>query len=262
MPFLDLDGEARELAPETTVGSGAQAAWRIPGKDLGARHFTVNLEGTSGAKVVPASDQNIVVVNSAQVPHTGVALKAGDIICAGGARFVFLTNRNDARPAADQATRGDWYLVEPASRQAFHLKKRSVHVGRDVSGIVIRDPQVSRHHADIRAEAGGYAIYSSGSSGTLFNGDKLSAPRYFSEGDQVRIGSTTLKFTQTLPAGAKVVEPTEAAEDDLTRRQTMVHQEAIQTGEVPTFSPQSRVHPLLIAALLIAVGAALYFLMR
>lgn len=262
MPFLDLDGETRELAPETTVGSGAQAAWRIPGKDLGARHFTINLEGSGGARIVPATDQNIVVVNSQQVPPSGATLSAGDIVCAGGAKFIYLANQNDARPASSQTARGDWYLVEPASRQAFHLKKRAVHVGRDVSGIVIRDPQVSRHHADIRAEAGGYAIYSSGSAGTLFNGDKLSAPRFFNEGDQVRFGGTTLKFTQTLPAGAKIVEPTESPEDDLTRRSTIMHQEAIQTGEVPTFSSKAGIHPLLIAALVIAVGVALFFLLR
>ncbi|MGI9076316.1 MAG: FHA domain-containing protein [Gemmatimonadaceae bacterium] len=262
MPFLDLDGETRELAPETTVGSGAQAAWRIPGKDLGARHFTINLEGASGARIVPATDQNIVVVNSRQVTTSGATLGAGDVVCAGSAQFVFLANQNDARPAASQAARGDWYLVESATSQAFHLRKRSVHIGRDVNGIVIRDPQVSRHHADIRAEAGGYAIYSSGTAGTLFNDEKLSAPRFLGEGDQLRIGNTTLKFTQTLPSGAKVVEPTEALEDDLSRRETILHQEAIQTGEVAAFASTKGINPLLVAGLVIVVVVALFFMLR
>jgi hypothetical protein len=54
MAFLELvgipDGTPRELGPETSVGSGAQVTWRVAGKDLAARHFTVHASGNGSVE--------------------------------------------------------------------------------------------------------------------------------------------------------------------------------------------------------------------
>ena len=54
MPFLEMNEDLREVTSETTIGSGAQASWRIANKDLAARHFTIRLNG-SEATIMPAT---------------------------------------------------------------------------------------------------------------------------------------------------------------------------------------------------------------
>ena len=49
MPYLELNGDVHELSDgETTVGSGAQATWRLAAHDLAARHFVVMVDPSSG----------------------------------------------------------------------------------------------------------------------------------------------------------------------------------------------------------------------
>ena len=64
------------------VGSGSQATWRLTGRDLAARHFRVQTQ-SDGARVVPASVQNIVVLNdsSATVALVGVAGTVAGVGC-------------------------------------------------------------------------------------------------------------------------------------------------------------------------------------
>ena len=108
MAFLELvgipDGTPRELGPETSIGSGAQVAWHVAGKDLAARHFTVHANGEGAAKVVPASAQHIVFVNGEPVPVHGAAIKGGDVISAGSAHFIYLKKESDKRPEVPAPT--------------------------------------------------------------------------------------------------------------------------------------------------------------
>ena len=89
--------------------------------------------------------------------------------------------------------------------------------------MLLRDPSVSRFHADIRAEAGQFVLYSMGSAGTKVNGHNLSAPQMLQEGDRIDIGDTTFVFTRTLPQGVAVADmSTDAEEEIVTRRSTVV----------------------------------------
>ncbi|MEJ7810156.1 MAG: FHA domain-containing protein [Gemmatimonadaceae bacterium] len=265
MPYLDLDGEPRELAPETTIGSGAQASWRIANKDLAARHFTLHLTGAGDGKILPGSDQNVVTVNGRQVPTAGAPVSSGDVIAAGAARFTFIVNRNDPRPRGLGSRSADEsYLVDMASRQAHHLRKRTIQIGREaVTGIVLRDPQVSRHHADIRAEGGGYALYSSGSSGTMVNGQALRAPRLLTEGDMIRIGSTTFTYTQVLPKGVAVVEPAGTEEEDtLSRRATVVSSAAVPAAMGGSYAVRRAPSPIILGTIAVTLLGVMYFVLR
>jgi predicted component of type VI protein secretion system len=265
MPFLELDEEIREIMADTTVGSGSQAAWRVPNKDLAARHFTIKVNGPNDVRVVPATDRSVVVIRGRQIPAEGVQLSSGDVISAGAAEFVYLSDRDAARGPARPAGAGEAYVVDATSRKAYHLKKRTVQIGRDAaSGIVLRDPTVSRHHADIRAEAGGYVLYSSGSSGTSLNDQPHQTPRLLDEGDRIRIGSALLTFTRALPQGVEVVEPSEAQEDDLSRRTTRYEQEAIATGQSPRYETRSGspVKLVVIIFVVLALAAAAFWMMR
>ena len=266
MPFLDLDGEVRELAAgDTTVGSGTQAGWRVHNADLAARHFTITVHGTGPAMLRPASAHGIVVVNGRQVPQGGATVAHGDVIAAGGARFRFIEDRKSALPDLP-APPGEGYLINEGERVAYPLSKKTVSIGRDAaSHVLVRDPSVSRFHADVRAEAGEYVLYAMGSAGTRVHGHGVSGPRLLEEGDEIGVGDQTFRFTrQPLPAGLTPV-PLGGGEDDdrLTRRPTMMSTEAITGGHRRAIPGPTRrpVLPLVIAVVLVVV-MILYWLGR
>ena len=232
MAVLETGGTIRELNDgETVVGSGANATWRLGGADLAARHFTVALGDGGQATVKSCSTQNVVLVNGRQLGVRPLPLADGDTIAAGTARFVYAKDAQSLRPAASADT-SPAYLVDERGRVAYPLARRSVSIGRDAGSIVVvRDPQVSRFHADVRTEAGAHVLYSMGSAGTLVNGHGVAAPRVLESGDKVEIGQTTLLFVVgTLPAGVKVSSGPLPEEGDWNRRPT-VSAATIDTGE-------------------------------
>ena len=236
MPVLETSGTIRELSdPETIVGSGAAATWRLGGADLSARHFTISLGSDGQASVKSCSTQNVVLVNGRQLGVRPLPLADGDTIAAGTARFVYARDEGSLKPATE-APAEKAYLVDERARVAYPLERRSVSVGRDAASIVVvKDPQVSRFHADVRSEAGAHVLYSMGSAGTTVNGYGLSAPRVLEPGDKIGIGQSTLVFVRgPLPGGVKVADQVPAATGEWSRRST-VSSQAINTGERPKY---------------------------
>ena len=267
MAFLELVGlpegtPPRALEPETSVGSGAQATWRVPSKDLAARHFTVHASGDGKAKVVPASAQHIVIVNGEPIPVAGAAIKAGDVISAGTAHFIFLNKETDRRPEIPEV-KGPAFLVDAQNRRAYPLNRRVVQIGREIGcNIVLKDTSVSRFHADIRAEGGRYAIYSMGSGGTKVGEETIKNPKVLCEGDEIRIGRATFTFTQgKAPAGMKVVDLEEHADESFARRETVVYQKAI-TGSHDAFKIRSGPGPMTIGAVVLILGVVAWLAAR
>ena len=241
MPVLETSGTIRELSDnETIVGSGAAATWRVGGADLSARHFTISLGSDGQASVKSCSTQNVVLVNGRQLGVRPLPLADGDTIAAGTARFVYAKNEASLKPAAEPDA-STAYLVDERARIAYALARRSVSVGRDAASIVVvKDPQVSRFHADVRSEAGAHVLYSMGSAGTTVNGSGLSAPRVLEPGDKIGIGQSTLLFTRgPLPAGVKMAESPAPATADWSRRST-INTQAINTGERPAYEGSAR----------------------
>jgi pSer/pThr/pTyr-binding forkhead associated (FHA) protein len=61
--------------------------------------------------------------------------------------------------------------------------------------IVLADPNVSRHHAEVRPAGDGFAVHDLGSTnGTLVNGTKIAGPHQLVDGDEVRLGNTAMHF--------------------------------------------------------------------
>ena len=263
MPFLQFDGDTRELSPgDTIVGSGTQAGIRISNVDLSARHFTVQRGGDGQVTVKPASAQQIVVVNDRQVPPGGQPLRHGDVIAAGAAEFVYLDDASAAAPARSRNMNAP-YLVNQAERSAYPLSKKSVSIGRDVaSHIVVRDPAVSRFHADVRSEAGQFVLYAQGSAGTQVNGQPVTAPRLLEEGDEIAVGGQTFRFTrQPLAAGLTQVALGAGEEDDkMSRRDTELGMSAVTSTQQP--ESQGRSMMPIVLAVVIVIAAAAYFLTR
>jgi uncharacterized Zn-binding protein involved in type VI secretion len=262
MAFLELDGTPRELGPETSIGSGSQAAWRVAGKDLAARHFTVHVSSGNSAKVVPASAQHIVIVNGEPVPVQGAAIKTGDIVSAGAAHFVYLNKESDKRPELPSPN-GPAYLVDAQNRRAYPLNRRVVQIGREIGcNIVLKDTSVSRFHADIRAEGGQHVIYSMGSGGTKVGTDSVTHPRMLRDGDEIRVGRATFTFTRDkVPPGMKVVELEEHADESFARRETVVYQKAI-TGSQETFAIKRSPAGVLVGAFMVLLGVVAWLAAR
>jgi predicted component of type VI protein secretion system len=262
----DLDGNPREFNGELMVGSGSQAEWRLAGLDLAARHFKVrgSIDGTGA--VVPASPQNVVVVSGKQVPAGGTPISSGDVIAAGNARFVFLKDAATARPAAAKPP-ADAHLIDTSSRKGYTLRKRVVQIGREIGcSIVLKDPTVSRFHADVRGEAGEFVIYSMGSSGTKINNQPARDPKILVEGDQIQVGDTIFTFTrQPLPPGVRPVQFEDHDDDAFSRRSTQLAQRAVtmEGGKYPVDgSRRLPLMPMLIGAAIASILLVLYLVFR
>jgi pSer/pThr/pTyr-binding forkhead associated (FHA) protein len=137
-----------------------------------------------------------------------------------------------------------------------------VSIGRDAaSHIIVRDPTVSRFHADVRSEAGEFVLYAMGSSGTQVNGHGVSAPHLLEEGDVVQVGDQRFRFTrQPLPPD---VTPAELGagedEDRLTHRPTLTA-EAIGRRRHAWPTRRRPVLPIVIAVA-VAVAVVAYLIM-
>jgi len=271
MPFLELEGKPdlennpRELVGDVIVGSGSQATWRLSGNDLAARHFRIALNNGS-ALVTPASPQNVVVLNGNQVPTEGAQLATGDVLAAGQARFVFLDRADSKRPEAVTAA-PDAHLIDASARKGYTLRRRVVQIGREIGcSIVLKDPTVSRFHADVRAEGGQFVLYAMGSSGTKVNGQPTVAPRLLREGDLITMGDTTFTFTANeMPLGIRPVQFEDHEDDAFSRKNTQLAQRVI-TSEHGKFARGNRKQlplvPILIGAAIVVVALLLYFLFR
>lgn len=225
MAVLEHDGSAIHLGADTTIGSGTQAAPRIQGKDLSARHFVVRVDPAGAALVAPSGESCVVTVDGMQVPRSGTPLRDGAVIAAGQAVFVY--GAGEQAPRVTPASASGGYLIDTTSRRAYQLSRRTVQIGRDAgAGIVLKDPTVSRFHADVRSEAGGYVLYSSGATGAFVNEEEVARPRLLQNGDEVRIGRITLAFTTVAPPGMKLHTPGGAEESAMTRRSTQLDMRA------------------------------------
>jgi predicted component of type VI protein secretion system len=214
MVWLQLNGSLLELRdPETVVGRGAQAGWRLLGIDLRARHFVV--AASDGCWTIrPHTTADVVALNGWQLDSRPVPLSDGDVVAAGCGFFGFSLERpepRDLRPA----TGAPPHLVIDAARCAHPLDHASTAIGSDPSNvIVLREPEAGLFHAEVRREAGGFALHPMGSSPTRLNGRPMTVPLLLNEGDEITIARTALRYTaQPLPAEIQLAD-TEAEQDD------------------------------------------------
>lgn len=222
MAWLAFEMLTRELRDgKLTVGSGADADWRIATADLMPRHFILTTHGDD-VSVRAGAAESVVVVNGAQLRAVPHRLVDGDLVLAGSGAFLFSgavpRTAPAARPAGPPA-----FLVDDRASLAHPLTSRSTPIGRDASNlIVVRDPTASRFHAEVRREAGGFVLHSMGSGGTSVNGAPVLSPRLLCEGDTLEVAFTKLRFTRaTLSETLAVADPHTASHDEMSRRPTL-----------------------------------------
>jgi pSer/pThr/pTyr-binding forkhead associated (FHA) protein len=93
-------------------------------------------------------------------------------------------------------------IVEYAGRRTEMLLNGRLSIGRTRGcGVVIDHPTVSRTHACIEPDGGGYVIADTGSrNGTIIGDEPITDRRPLREGEVIRIGSCRKRMRQTAPA--------------------------------------------------------------
>jgi pSer/pThr/pTyr-binding forkhead associated (FHA) protein len=159
--------------------------------------------------------------------------------------------------------RGPAYIIHEFERRAYPLSDGVFRIGRDAtSDIIIREPAVSRAHAEVRAEAGEYVVHTTGATATLVNGSAISTPKQLKDGDRLTIGSAELTFTRSkLPLGVSIVDTSveRQRDDDVLTKRTTISNPILGATREPD-SPRSGMRMLLLL-FLAAAGAAYYFFM-
>ena len=96
----------------------------------------------------------------------------------------------------------------PNPGKAFELSKNEIYIGRDINNdIVINDSEVSRKHARLILQAGGFVLEDMGSTnGTFVNGQRLMGPHVLRAGEVVLFGeNVSLAFEPGYDADATMV---------------------------------------------------------
>lgn len=155
------------------------------------------------------------------------------------------------------------YLVYEFERRAYPLTADSFAIGRDAgSRIVIREPSVSRAHAEVRPDGDQYVLHASGPTGTKLNGAAVTTPEKLTDGDRIEVGSAELTFKRgRLPLGVSVVDvasPLGHDPDAMTKRDTITNPILAST---PATADKKKGAPTKLILLVILVMAAGYFFM-
>lgn len=104
--------------------------------------------------------------------------------------------------------------------QVYDLDQSTIEVGRDPSAdVVIDNVSVSRRHAEIRQEDGGWVVEDLGSSnGTFLHGEQLESARALEPGDEIGMGKFSIVFekvvqAETAPGSASQPQPVTSGDE-------------------------------------------------
>ena len=153
------------------------------------------------------------------------------------------------------------YLVHEVERRAYPLSDGPFSIGRDASsGIVIREPAVSRSHAEVRPEGDGFVLSATGATGTRLNGTPVTTATKLTDGDRIEIGSAEITYREgRLPLGVSVVDTAAGSAHDpdaMTRRPTITNPILGATATPPAEKKNS---PGPVILLLILIAAAVWY---
>jgi hypothetical protein len=104
-----------------------------------------------------------------------------------------------------------FYLIMrsgPNPGKSFELTKSEIYIGRDIhNDVVINDAEVSRKHARMTMQAGGYVLEDLGSTnGTFVNGQRLMGPHVLRPNELLMLGeNVSLVFETSYDANATAV---------------------------------------------------------
>jgi predicted component of type VI protein secretion system len=193
MPYFEFEHQLRAVGPGVlTIGSGPEAGWRILGHDLASVHVIITPQRDGRALVIRGAPDARIHVNGTESREGRAVLSVGDTIRIGTAEFAY-------RHADGQGAGRDGYLRDLGRARLFALRPIT-QIGRDPHcEVLLPEPNVSRLHAEVRLQDERYVVRPVGSADTSLNGRRLTEPAELTEGDELTIGSSTLRFTREMP---------------------------------------------------------------
>jgi pSer/pThr/pTyr-binding forkhead associated (FHA) protein len=260
--WLEYGGRLRRLAEgETVVGGATNAGLQVADADLLPRHFVLRVVGDEVWIRVWSSDA-VVALNGRQISTEDCKLDEGDTISAGSAHFHIWRTQPELPSVTGEGEPSRpprAHLIDTRDHVAYPLDRLSTNIGRSTANVIrLKDPTASRFHAQIRREAGGFALHSVGSSGTRINGRRVGSPQLLEDGDEIEIAYTTLRYTRaTPPEGVTVVPRTEGGGGEAAERPTIVR-ERLSLKRLRRAASQRRfgAPALLVGGVLIALALA------
>lgn len=100
-------------------------------------------------------------------------------------------------------------IRQPNQPPLFISIRGLIEVGRECNGLLLADPQVSRRHLSLDADAGRVIVNDLGSTnGSTLDGARLTAPSVLVPGSEVKCGETTIRLDAPAPVA---VRPDDAA---------------------------------------------------
>jgi len=116
------------------------------------------------------------------------------------------------------------YLIY--NNQVFHIKRSPLKIGRSLDNdIVIREPTISRVHAQILSNEDEFILEDlSSTAGTFINGDRIKKSRLKS-GDSIMISNIPLVFVYNAPQlGSRAKTPAAPREPFIPDNEPTVHE--------------------------------------
>lgn len=261
MAWLEYGGRLRKLPDGVSVvGSSTDATLVVDDADLMPRHVILH-PGQDHIEVSAYSHDVVVVVGDRQVGAEPCRAAYGAPVRAGSAEFRVWREQPAHREAATPA-RQFAYLVDDQTAVAYPLDRLCTNIGRASANFVrLPDPTASRYHAQVRREAGGFALHVIGSGGGAVNGNRVSSPLLLSEGDVIELAYTALRFTRgPVPQGVQIIPPPVVGSAG-SERPTMAR-ERISLGDPGVGTPPRIVRTVIVVGIaLLAAGAAILLIM-
>jgi Mg-chelatase subunit ChlD len=161
----------------------------------GARHrIAVEVEGRSDAREAAYPQVAAPPAAGFQTHWQLPALFAAAIL-AGLAYWLSRGVRGGAEPATGEVVPRLRFVDGPLADRTVELQPERTRIGALADNdLAVTEPSVSRNHAEIRADRGGWLIVDLGSTnGTRVNGKKVDSAR-LRPGDRIRVGEVELVF--------------------------------------------------------------------
>jgi pSer/pThr/pTyr-binding forkhead associated (FHA) protein len=229
MIHLEVGGERYAVAAgETVIGSAPGNAVVLGGEGVRPRHAVVQATPPGSAAIRVAASEAEVKVNGVRLGAEPTPLLHGDKIAIGShelrvvdstrggstqlfdsGAFADLVPPKSSKPAAGK-TGGR--LVCLTDGREYQVGSAALSLGRDAgSNVVVSGSEVSRQHAEIRADAEGYLLVDLSVNGTYVNGERIGKTHRLARADVIRIGNDEFRFyadaSAAQPAAPSAPEP-------------------------------------------------------
>jgi predicted component of type VI protein secretion system len=231
-----------------TIGSGTGVGWRIVDHNLDPVHAMITMERDGRVLLTRGHPEAAIKVDGLALEWDRQWLEPGSRFQLGEADFQLVLVR-------EAVSANEGFLRDTRRGRVFKLGLVN-EIGRDLKCAVhLPEPDVSRSHAEVRAEGDKFVVRPRGAV-TLLNGERLKAPAELREGDELGVGRTRLLFTRDAAVGGEAAS-TAAHEAVAKRGSRRAAMDTSYVGVVEVRDRQERISRRKMArAAALVVGAA------